>query len=463
MRRFGWVAFALIALMLAATGSAQAEKRIALLIGNQRYIAKVGPLNNPRSDVLLVGAALKAVGFTVTEVNDADYRSTDAAIKRHIAAVRREGEGAISFVYYSGHGAADPDTKINYLIPVDVANADDEELWNYSINLNTLVENLRAQAPGATHYVVFDACRNELNLTRRGQKSLTEKGFVPMAYTPGVLVAYATTPGRTASDRGTGGGTYAKALADEIMKPGVDSMLVFSRVARRVQHEIGQDPFLSASTMPEIYFAGAQSQGTSDVPPAPTSAPRSNDAAEAWAAAKDTKSIAVLEDFVARYKETFYAGLARARIEELRRQTTVSVPGGTKNTFQEPHNTRDTLRDSLYRTIMQSMLQWRSSTEPDKSISARYHGLPLPKALVVCLDWSKIAPTQLNSAIGGVLTDRGNVACRGMSSEQCGRYALGRCYEQGSCSSKGQECVLVDIDGRNALKLNDAWAKRFTQ
>ena len=69
-------------------------------------------------------------------------------------------------------------------------------------------------------------------------------------------MAYATAPGRTASDRGTGGGPYAKALADEIVKPGVDSMLVFSRVARRVQHEIGQDPFLSASTMPEIYFAG---------------------------------------------------------------------------------------------------------------------------------------------------------------------------------------------------------------
>jgi uncharacterized caspase-like protein len=102
---------------------ANAEARIALLIGNQRYSAKVGPLNNPHSDVLLVGAALKAVGFTVTEVTDADYRSTDAAIKRHIAAVRKEGQGAISFVYYSGHGAADPDTKINYLIPVDVANA----------------------------------------------------------------------------------------------------------------------------------------------------------------------------------------------------------------------------------------------------------------------------------------------------------------------------------------------------
>jgi hypothetical protein len=32
---------------------ADAETRIALLIGNQRYSAKVGSLNNPHSDVLL--------------------------------------------------------------------------------------------------------------------------------------------------------------------------------------------------------------------------------------------------------------------------------------------------------------------------------------------------------------------------------------------------------------------------
>ena len=160
-------------------GHAVAQSRIALLIGNQGYNAKVGPLTNPHNDVALIGASLRSLGFKVTEIKDADYRSVDAAIKRHVASVRREGQGAISFVYYSGHGAADPDTKINYLIPVDVANADDEDLWHYSLNLNTVVEGLRAQAPGATHYVVFDACRNELNLTRKGQKALSDRGFVP--------------------------------------------------------------------------------------------------------------------------------------------------------------------------------------------------------------------------------------------------------------------------------------------
>jgi uncharacterized caspase-like protein len=73
--------------------------------------------------------------------------------------VRRERQGTISLVYYSGHGAADPDTKTNYLIPVDIGEADDADLWNYSLNLNKIVEGLREHAPAATHYVVFDACR----------------------------------------------------------------------------------------------------------------------------------------------------------------------------------------------------------------------------------------------------------------------------------------------------------------
>src|SRR5262249_5332450 len=42
----------------------------------------------------------------------------DVAIKRFVGEVRSKGKGAISFFYYSGHGAASPDTQVNYLIPV---------------------------------------------------------------------------------------------------------------------------------------------------------------------------------------------------------------------------------------------------------------------------------------------------------------------------------------------------------
>jgi uncharacterized caspase-like protein len=302
------VAIAVVVLLLLPTAViAQGEQRLALLIGNQAYSAKIGRLKNPHADIDLVGAALRSLGFTVTDIKDASYKVIDTAIKRHIKTVREAGEGAISFVYYSGHGAADPDTKINYLIPVDVANADDDNLWINSLNLNNIIENLREQAKLATHYVVFDACRNELNLTRKGQKALTGKGFVPLAYTPGVMIAYATAPGRTAADTGSEGGPYARALSDEIVKPGAEALYMFRRVALRVNREIGQDPWISASTLPEVYFAGKKPEG-------PT--PEQQLEMAFWAAVKDNADPAVLKTYLDRYPDGTFATAAQALIEQ---------------------------------------------------------------------------------------------------------------------------------------------------
>ena len=90
-----------LVLLVLLPSVASAEARIALLIGNQAYNAKVGPLQTPYNDIILIGAALEKLNFKVTLVRDADYRSTNAALKRHIAAVRREGQGTISLFYYS--------------------------------------------------------------------------------------------------------------------------------------------------------------------------------------------------------------------------------------------------------------------------------------------------------------------------------------------------------------------------
>ena len=94
-----------------------AQSRIALLIGNQRYADKVGTLNNPHNDIELIGKALQVVGFQTTLVKDAGYKAIDTALRLHVRRVRRAGRDTISSVYYSGHGAANPDTKTNYLIP----------------------------------------------------------------------------------------------------------------------------------------------------------------------------------------------------------------------------------------------------------------------------------------------------------------------------------------------------------
>jgi uncharacterized caspase-like protein len=310
-----------IALLLILFGAipAGAEERFALLIGNQSYNANVGALVNPREDVDLIAEKLLGLGFTVKVFKDAGYKTMDIEINRHIDNVRRAGDGAISFIYYSGHGAAKPDTSVNYLIPIDAPNADDEDLWAYSLNLNEIIEALRTNAPAAKHYVVFDACRNELKLTRKNRRGLTDKGFAPIAHTQGVMIAFSTEPGKAASDSGTGGGIYAKTLSDEIVKPGVEAVTMFRNVALRVKVEIGQDPWIQTSTLGKVYFAASPEEA------------QSREAADAWAAVKDTESISILEWFSARYKGTRYGEVAQLRAEELaNRQVASTLPRESK-------------------------------------------------------------------------------------------------------------------------------------
>src|SRR5215468_4701223 len=269
-----------------------AEARIALLIGNQVYAPKVGLLKNPHDDVTLVGAALKQLGFQVTILKDADYRAMDVAIKRFVTDVRSKGKGTISFFYYSGHGAANPDTQINYLIPVDVVDPNDGNLWYQSFQQNDLIDKLSKQAPNATHYVVFDACRNELNLSGPAAKAIgAEKGFVPVPQTPGLLIAYATAQGKTAADVGDNGGPYARALAAELVKPGIEAVNMFRNVQIRVQEDIGQDPWLSFPALPSVYLAGRTA-----IPH-----PALSEASQAWALVKDTTDIRALEAFRRQY------------------------------------------------------------------------------------------------------------------------------------------------------------------
>src|SRR5262245_12537913 len=92
---------------------ATAEERIALLIGNQAYKESVGPLRNPYNDVALLASALDRLGFKITTIKDAGYKALETAFKAYIQQVRRAGKDTVSFFYYSGHGASDPETRIN--------------------------------------------------------------------------------------------------------------------------------------------------------------------------------------------------------------------------------------------------------------------------------------------------------------------------------------------------------------
>ena len=307
-----------ISLLLVIPVQATGPVKVALLIGNQSYTDEVGPLKNPHTDVELIGASLRQLGFKVTTLKDATYRQMDVAMRRHVVRVQRAGRGAVSFVYYSGHGVANPKTKVNYVIPVDVKKADDD-LWFTAFEQSAIIDRLKGQARNAVHYVVFDACRNELNLQGSVAKSLGQsKGFVPIANTTGILVAYATAPGMTASDDGEGGGPYAKVLAEELLKPGVEAVTMFRNVQIRVKAAINQDPWLSVSAIPSFHFNGReglpgrkQDQGTS--------AGRMSAAAEAWLVVQNSNDVNAIKLFQKIYgsKSSFYNQLAAMKLASL--------------------------------------------------------------------------------------------------------------------------------------------------
>ena len=90
--------------------AALAEKRLALLIGNEAYASGIGRLEDPHNDVALLEQALKGLGFEVVVTQDAGLGALTTAINAYARRMQAAGPGAVGFFYYSGHGASDGST-----------------------------------------------------------------------------------------------------------------------------------------------------------------------------------------------------------------------------------------------------------------------------------------------------------------------------------------------------------------
>src|SRR5215468_148315 len=300
---------ALLAVALLAS-AARAEKRIALLIGNKDYAQAVGPLKNPHKDIAVVAKALTKVGFAVMpEVKNATREQLLIAVHEFADNLKAAGADAIGFVYYSGHGLALAGQ--NYLVPVDVDEPSARMLSVRGVTQGEVISILEDAAPLAVHYLVFDACRSNLGGWRGA------KGFIPERQRNGIMIAFSTAPGMTASDEGPSGGPYATALAAELVRAGQSDLYMFHKVRVAVDRKTNGDqvPWIEDGIRrrDRIMFGGKNAIVPAD------------EAKIAWSIAKDTTDIALLESFTARYPNSSYAVLARARVEDLKKKQD-SVP-----------------------------------------------------------------------------------------------------------------------------------------
>jgi uncharacterized caspase-like protein len=138
---------------LVGTGDlwAQAEKRVALVIGNGDY-RNASRLINPRNDAEDVAAALRRNGFETIVGLDLDKAGMEDATIRFS---RNAQNADVALFYYSGH--AIQHAGVNFLMPVDARLADEADLRRLT-RVDDIVSDLKRARN--LRILVLDACRD---------------------------------------------------------------------------------------------------------------------------------------------------------------------------------------------------------------------------------------------------------------------------------------------------------------
>jgi uncharacterized caspase-like protein len=297
---------AILAFVLFAFPAAHAEKRVALVIGNAAY-KNAAALQNPRNDAQDVSAVLQRIGFETIVGLDLDR---DGMEEKEIAFARAAHDADVALVYYSGH--AMQFGGFNYLMPVDAALHDEADLRRLT-RVDDIVADLK-QAKNL-RILVLDACRvNPLAEELSRSMELTrgpsiDRGLARIIPPSGMIISYATQAGRTAADGRGRNSPYTTAFLKNI-----DTTEEIGTIFRDITSDVyaatdsKQLPELSLSLIGNFYLKGRPE------PPGPSEAER------AWALTQNTTSQAVLEDFIRQFGATPYGSLARARLDEMKKQ-----------------------------------------------------------------------------------------------------------------------------------------------
>jgi hypothetical protein len=299
------------------------QKRVALVVGNSayRYVRK---LDNPRNDATDIGAALKRFGFEVIAGLDLDRAALAGKIREFTASLRGADVGVF---FYAGHGLHVSGQ--NYLVPVDArftgAFSPDLDL----VRLDLVHRTMEREAH--TNLLFFDACRDSpfsdgLSRSTGTRSAEIGRGLAVVQGGAGTLISFSTQPGTLALDGKGRNSPYSAALLRQLATSREDLGTMLIAIRNEVMEETDrkQVPWEHSALTGRFYFNPAEDAATQ----ARGLPSRAREAFEAWSAAKDTTSLPVLEAFVTRYSDTFYAELARARAVQLRKQgiAAITVP-----------------------------------------------------------------------------------------------------------------------------------------
>ncbi|MBF0152357.1 MAG: caspase family protein [Magnetococcales bacterium] len=281
-----WVLTAL----LWSSVSVAAEKRVALVIGNNDY-NRVPRLEKAVNDAVTVGKELERFGFTVVMRKNASRREMNKAVGEF---VEQLGSGDVAVLFYSGHGVQVRGT--NYLLPVDIEAEKEQDLEDDAVELGGILSRV-SQTKAKFSLAIIDACRDN-PFRGKGRSIGSNKGLSVMSSPNGLMVIYSAGVNEQALDSLTGrdndpNGLFTREFVKAMNEPGlrVDEMVRKVRVevkkkALTVGHQ--QNPAIYDQTDGAFYF-----RPETDSPKAAMgggTGPTQHDETIFWQSAKETPS-----------------------------------------------------------------------------------------------------------------------------------------------------------------------------
>jgi Caspase domain len=322
----------IVSSVLLAVLPAHSQSRLALVIGNSAY-RNAAPLPNTQNDATDIAASLQRLGFSVKTLHNATFDD----MRRALLQFGHDARGSdMAVIYFAGHGMEIGGE--NWLIPVDAELRSDRDAENEATSLKSVM--LQVANAARLGLVILDSCRDNpfaAQMQRASRPRAVERGLARVEPTDNVLVAYAAKDGTVASDGRRRNSPFTAALPNNLETPGIEIRFLLAAVRDEVLAVTNgqQQPFVYGSLSRQAIYLNppAQSERLAGAPP--NLPPPLTEAERAWAAVQANPSVAALEAFVRRFGDSFFADLARVRIEELKRTQTAVAPQA-QNTVPSP-------------------------------------------------------------------------------------------------------------------------------
>ena len=357
------------AFAVAGSTSPATAKRVALVVGIDQYenLASAQQLQKAVSDSHAVGDAFRSLGY---EVEEADNVARLDFLRQWQHFLNRIEPGDEAAFFFAGHGVEIGG--LNFLLPADVprvASGEEEVLEASSLSLSSFLEQARERKPQTALYVI-DACRDNPFANSTGRSIGGTRGLTLVEPPTGTFVMFSAGAGETALDRlsdsdADPNSVYTRTLVPRLRAPGRigDIARDVRRNVRQLASQVNhlQTPAFYDEVVGDFCPAGCVAEAKADAAaPARAQPPLPPDPAlEAWNATRSTESIDVLGAYIAKYKDSFYAELAKARIEELKRrqQLAAAAPPRPQESGPDPAlEAWNTIKDTEKASVLETFI-----------------------------------------------------------------------------------------------------------